>query len=116
MQREITVRSMTSSDIDGAAAALARAFYDDPLTVWLLPDDEKRMRQFFTMFTLMLRRSEKSGFYEAFTTDDHAGLAMWARPGAWDPPVRMVLPLVPRLVPLLGPRSLVRYLSLMQKL
>lgn len=114
MRTEITARRGMTADITPATAVLARAFYDDPLIEWLLPNDAKRLKQFSGVFEMLLRKAEKIDFYETYTTDDHAGMAIWSKPGAWEPPTSLMLPAMPRLAALLGPRSLVRYLRAMQ--
>jgi GNAT superfamily N-acetyltransferase len=116
MQRERTARLAALEDIPPGAAAFARAFYDDPAIKWLMPNDAKRLSQFTGMFELLLAKTMPIDFYETYTTDDHAGLAIWARPGAWDPPAKIMLPALPRLLRILGIRSMARYMRAMQTL
>ena len=44
------IRLMALTDIDAVAAAQARAFFDDPLQVWALPDATTRLELLTTMF------------------------------------------------------------------
>ena len=37
------IRAMTLADVKPAAASLARAFSDDPLQVWAIPDEARRV-------------------------------------------------------------------------
>ena len=113
MQRERTARLATETDIPEGAAAFARAFYDDPAIMWFLPDATKRLCQLTNMYAMLLAKTMKIGFYETYTTDDHAGLAIWARPGAWEPPTKFMLPALPKMLRILGPRSFVRYMRAM---
>ena len=46
---------MTAGDVDAVAAASARAFHDDPLQVWALPDAATRLQKLESMFALQTR-------------------------------------------------------------
>jgi GNAT superfamily N-acetyltransferase len=51
---EPTVRPATAADVKPLSAVLARAFYDDPPFMWMLPDPAtrlKRARRFFAAWT-----------------------------------------------------------------
>jgi GNAT superfamily N-acetyltransferase len=64
-----------------AAGVLARAFFDDPLTVWMLPDEEHRRRASPAMFAFAIGITRLQG--EAFTTAGAVdGVALWQRPQA----------------------------------
>jgi ribosomal protein S18 acetylase RimI-like enzyme len=71
----------TAADVPKLAAALARAFFDDPVAVWGCPSDEFRphvLRRFHTArLTQLLKRGE------VWTTDELASAALWAGPGDW---------------------------------
>ncbi len=74
------VRAALGSDVGPVCATLARAFEDDPIARFLLPDSRRRpggLRAFF--------RAQIAGdllpFGGVYTTDDHAGGAVWAPPG-----------------------------------
>jgi len=45
------------SRLDEASAVLARAFFDDPAWVWLLPDAERRARLLPWLFRIGDRKS-----------------------------------------------------------
>jgi GNAT superfamily N-acetyltransferase len=113
MQQERTARLATEADIPEGAAAFARAFYDDPAVMWLLPDDTKRLRQLTQLYGVLLAKTMRIDFYETYTTDDHAGLAIWGRPGGWEPPTKVMLPVLPKMLRILGPRCFVRYMRTM---
>lgn len=78
---EIVVRRATTADVPTMADILARAF-DGPVTVWCVPDDERRvdvMRRFFTagLEQVWLRHGE------VYTTvGDVTGCSIWLPPGA----------------------------------
>lgn len=52
----VDVRPAQRSDVRGMAAVLARAFYDDPVMAWLLPDDRSREKALSRMFAAITRR------------------------------------------------------------
>ena len=109
MHREKTARSLVEADIPEASAAFARAFYNDPAIIWFLPDDSKRLAQLTEFYGLLLRKTSKIDFYDVYTTDDRAGLAIWAPPGEWEPPTKVMLPLLPRMLRILGLGGMRRY-------
>ena len=113
MQRERIATLATFDDISPGAAAFARAFYDDAAIKWFLPDDDKRLSQFTRLYELILAKTMPVDFYETYTTDDHAGMAIWGRPGAWEPPTKMMLPVLPKMLAILGPRSFLKYMRAM---
>ena len=116
MQREKTARPLVDEDIPEATAAFARAFYDDAAMKWFLPDDNKRLGQLTDLYTAILRKTRKIDFYEVYTTDDHAGLAIWAPPGKWEPPTKVMLPLIPKMLRILGLGGASRFMRAMTAL
>ena len=77
-----TVRPATAADAPRIAAALAKAFYDDPVASWLFRDDSRRMRQLERGFALFTRRLYLPAG-ECYTTEHVAGGALWLPPGRW---------------------------------
>lgn len=76
------VRRATAKDIPALSAALARAFYDDPVSSWVYRDDAKRLARLGRGFDLLLRRVYIR-HDECYTTDRLAGGALWHPPGTW---------------------------------
>src|SRR5689334_12830327 len=75
---------MTDADVDAVAAANARAFYDDPLQRWALPDDSTRLEKLEAMFALQSRvASLPEG--ECYTDETRSVGCFWAPPGRWEP-------------------------------
>lgn len=77
------MRPATVGDADVLAAAHARAFFDDPLQVWALPDESTRLAVLERMFGLLLRvvyipRGT------TWTDAPRSSAAMWAAPGEWN--------------------------------
>ncbi len=97
----VTVRPALPEDFGSLAEALARAFYDDPVTAWFYPDAARRMRHARRFFGIRLRQLARHGLI--FTTPEHAGAALWAPPGRWREDLRQSLMQVPML-PVLLPR------------
>lgn len=90
------VRLVTKKDVAGVARALARAFDDDPVSMYIFPDNERRRRQLEHFFRLQINRTFlRRG--EGYTTSDLRGGAFWmtpdsGRPGFWE--VLQQIPLV----------------------
>jgi hypothetical protein len=58
-----TVRKATPDDLPQLSAALSRAFFDDPLMSWAIPDQDRRQRlepEFFTLFTRAFLRHDQT--------------------------------------------------------
>jgi GNAT superfamily N-acetyltransferase len=95
------VRKATAGDAPLLAAALARAFYDDPPTCWVLRDDSRRLAQLERSFALSLRRIFLA-HDECYTNEGIGGGAMWAPPGRWHLGVLLQLRLIPALLAING--------------
>lgn len=81
----MAVRPLARADVADAAQVLARAFREDPVSRWLLPDPgsrDRRMRMFFS--TLMRRQVLGLGGAETAWIDGGiVGAALWLPPGHW---------------------------------
>jgi GNAT superfamily N-acetyltransferase len=75
-----TIRSAGTADLDRVAATVAAAFFDDPVTRWLLPDDTRRQQLAGPLFRLYVEPYLRHG--ETYLTSDGAGAAVWLPPGA----------------------------------
>ncbi len=62
------------------ASTVAAAFLDDPVTVWLLPDETTRRQLAQPVFELYVAPYIRLG--ETYLTADGDGAAVWAPPGA----------------------------------
>jgi GNAT superfamily N-acetyltransferase len=98
-----TVRRADKADLDGVCRALARAFHDDPVMEWMFPDAARRVAQNDRFFRLRVSGLIKQE--ETYTTDDHAGAAVWAQPGRWEMGPLEGLAFVLRLMPMTRSRS-----------
>jgi ribosomal protein S18 acetylase RimI-like enzyme len=95
------VRKARSDEAAGLARALARAFYDDPVISWLLPDDSRRLAIAERGFDLYLRRTWLR-HDETYTTAETAGVCVWEPPGTWKLGVGEQLALLPAMVRIYG--------------
>jgi len=71
----------TESQIPAAAAMLARAFHDDPLMRYTIPDPDERARLLPAMYATMLRFGMLAGEVYA-TAGVLDGVAIWMPPNA----------------------------------
>jgi GNAT superfamily N-acetyltransferase len=79
-----------ASDASRLAATLAEAFVDDPVFLWLMPDDasrRSRLRRFFEveLSQLVLPRGH------AWTSPDLTGAALSLPPGSWRAPTQVAV-------------------------
>ena len=71
---------LEKSQIKSAAEMLARAFYDDPLYAYLLPDESERKNRSYYLHQFCLRYGLFYG--EVYTTSPNLeGVAVWLPPG-----------------------------------
>lgn len=76
------VRPALKADVRELSRTLARAFYDDPVMVWLMPDQNKRTVGLARLFATMTRHHHLGrGGVEVATEDSGIGAA-----ALWDPP------------------------------
>jgi hypothetical protein len=75
------IRKAVLEDLPWIGSALGRAFFDDPLFVWAIQDDDRRQRfllEFFTLYAKAFLRHE-----ETYTAGGEVvAAALWAPPGA----------------------------------
>jgi GNAT superfamily N-acetyltransferase len=99
------VRRAADGDRRAIAEAMADAFWDDPVQIFLLPDERSRRRRMLGLFDVLLR-----GHYlklgSTYVTPDHSGAAMWAPPGKAVLPFSAVLRYSPAMLRSLGSRSI----------
>ncbi|HEV2361029.1 MAG TPA: GNAT family N-acetyltransferase [Acidimicrobiales bacterium] len=93
---------------------MARAFFDDPVTMYIFPKERQRIRRLETFFSQQMRRTFiKRG--EAYTTADKQGGALWMPPRDSKPGPKEMAEMLPLLL-LLGTRipPTLRVLQLME--
>jgi GNAT superfamily N-acetyltransferase len=77
--RDRTIRRAGADEVDVVARTVAAAFFDDPVTRWLLPDVDQRRRVVEPMFRLYVAPYVRHG--ETYLAGDGDGAAVWLPPG-----------------------------------
>ena len=70
---------MVASQMDESAQVLARAFYDDPMMMYIEPDDHRRVKMLPWFMTCGVKLANQFG--EVYTTEGIDGDACWLMPG-----------------------------------
>ncbi len=76
------VRLATTDDVAAISKSLARAFEDDPVWEFLVPDPATRVRRCEVIFATMLR-VQHVPHAACYTEPGLAGAAIWDPPGKW---------------------------------
>src|SRR5205807_723887 len=97
------VRKVAAADVPQVAAALGRAFHDDPVISWFLPDESRRSERAARWFSVQMARFVLQQGY-CYTTDDTVGAALWAPPGKWLVSMGDQLRILPQLIGIFGRR------------
>lgn len=81
----IDVRSAHTSDLTALGATLGRAFYDDPVSVWMLPDEATRTAALSKFFAASTRHHHLAGGGVEIACDGSTigAAALWDPPGRW---------------------------------
>lgn len=100
----IDVRPARKSDITPLAATLGRAFYDDPVSVWTLPDDTARTAQLSKFFATSTRYHHLAGGGVQLAGDGSAvgAAALWDPPNRWRQPMWSQVLMLPALIRTFG--------------
>jgi len=101
-----TLRAAAGADLVETSMVLARAFHDDPIMNWMVPDNEDRQRRLPRFFRATIRYACARVEAELLTEDDRVlGAALWAPPNKWKATTLGGLRSLPAYVWALGPRS-----------
>ncbi|ASW88440.1 MULTISPECIES: GNAT family N-acetyltransferase [Mycobacterium avium complex (MAC)] len=102
------VRPALKADVRELSRTLARAFYDDPVMVWLMPDQNKRTVGLARLFATMTRHHHLGrGGVEVATEDSGIGAAaLWDPPGQWQETPGAQLAMTPTFLRVFGLRSM----------
>ena len=73
------IRRADHSDQRAVATTVAAAFFDDPVTCWLLPDVDERRQVIVPMFEVYIEPYLRNG--DVFLTANGEGAAVWLPPG-----------------------------------
>jgi GNAT superfamily N-acetyltransferase len=101
-------RLATAADHKVLATTLARAFADDPVFRWMLPDDHSRLHRMERLFDLLLRLHGRSG--RILTAPDGRAASIWQPPGTAVLGLPTILANLPRLLDVFG-RHILRSLA-----
>lgn len=77
---DLGIHPAAHAELSAAAATVTAAFIDDPVTVWLLPDERRRVQLAQPLFELYIGAYLRFG--ETYLTAHGEGAAVWAPPGA----------------------------------
>jgi len=81
----VEVRPASRSDVGALSITLGKAFYDDPVMSWMLPDADLRRRKLHRLFASLTRHHHLArGGVEVAPSDSGIGAAaLWDPPGGW---------------------------------
>jgi GNAT superfamily N-acetyltransferase len=82
----VQARRATHADVHALSKTLGRAFFDDPVMCWMLPDADARRRKLHKLFEALTRHHHLArGGVEVAPDDDGGigGAALWDPPGEW---------------------------------
>jgi ribosomal protein S18 acetylase RimI-like enzyme len=101
-------RPARNEDVGELSGTLARAFYDDPVMIWLLPDEKARTAQLRRLFTTMTRHHHlaRGGVEVACNGSGVGAAALWDPPNQWKESRRGQLAMTPTFIRVLGLRSM----------
>lgn len=100
-------RPARKDDIPGLSRTLARAFYDDPVMMWLLPNDKARTAQLRRLFATMTRHHHlaRGGVEVACDGPGIGAAALWDPPNQWRDTRRGELMMTPTFIRVFGLRA-----------
>jgi ribosomal protein S18 acetylase RimI-like enzyme len=92
----VAVRSAQKPDLRELAAVLGRAFHDDPVMRWMLPDARRRARALPRLFAAIGRQHHLRGEGADIAVGENLGAAaLWDAPGRWQQTPREELRMLP---------------------
>jgi ribosomal protein S18 acetylase RimI-like enzyme len=102
----IETRPARKADIAELSRALGRAFYDDPVSIWIMPDDTVRAAHLSKFFASVTRHHHLAGGGVEVACDGPivGAAALWDPPGRWKQSARAQLMMLPSFIFGFGPR------------
>jgi ribosomal protein S18 acetylase RimI-like enzyme len=79
--RQSSVRPAVPADIDRISATLARAFFDDPVMMFMIPDEKARIAKLPRLFRVLLKLALPHGL--CHVTQGFEAATIWKPPGKW---------------------------------
>jgi GNAT superfamily N-acetyltransferase len=83
---DVRTRPATRADVGALSITLGRAFFDDPVMCWMLPDADARGRKLHELFSALTRYHHLGHGGVEIAPDGAGGVggaALWDPPGAW---------------------------------
>jgi GNAT superfamily N-acetyltransferase len=101
-------RPARKADIRELSRTLARAFFDDPVMLWLLPDAQARTAHLGRLFATMTRHHHlaRGGVEVASGGPGIGAAALWDPPNQWQETRRAQLAMTPTFLRVFGLRSM----------
>jgi ribosomal protein S18 acetylase RimI-like enzyme len=101
-------RPARKDDVRELSRTLARAFYDDPVMTWLLPDAKGRTGHVYRLFATMTRHHHlaRGGVEVACDGPGIGAAALWDPPNQWQETRRGQLAMTPTFIRVFGLRSM----------
>ena len=93
----INTRPAQKADITELSHVLGRAFYDDPVSIWIMPDDQTRAAHLRKFFAAITRHHHLAGGGAEVASDGSTigAAALWDPPGRWKQSAREQLMMLP---------------------
>jgi GNAT superfamily N-acetyltransferase len=103
----IEARPARKPDIPELSHVLGRAFYDDPVTAWMLPDENSRLSRLPRLFATLTRHHHFAGGGVEVACDASGigAAALWDPPDRWTQTPREQLAMLPSVIRTFGYRS-----------
>jgi GNAT superfamily N-acetyltransferase len=100
-------RPARKNDVRDMSHTLARAFCDDPVMIWLLPNEKARAAQTYRFFATMIRHHHlaRRGVEVACGEGGIGGAALWDPPNRWQETGWAHLAMIPTFIRVFGPCS-----------
>jgi GNAT superfamily N-acetyltransferase len=96
----INAHPAQKADIRELSHVLGRAFYDDPVSMWIMPDERTRAAHLRRFFGAVTRHHHLAGGGVEVASDGSAigAAAMWDPPGRWQHSPREQLMMMPSFI------------------
>ncbi len=107
---DTSVRPAVQSDFEPLSQSLARAFYDDPVFSYFIPDDSKRLKKLESVMGILFKLGLPHG--ACYTTTNYESITLWRPPNEWDVPFWAYIVNGPKMISAFG-GNLGRVLSTM---
>lgn len=101
---DATVRTAGSADQERVCATLARAFFDDPMLCFVLPDEATRVAKMPRVFRFLFKLAVPLG--ACHVTSGYEAATIWRPPGKWHVSLWDYIVNGPELLSVLGTNTL----------